>query len=362
MQTDWNTLQSRTIDWLRFPMAATVVLLHHSMTLVLSATGALAFLCTLFLEGFCRLAVPCFFFISGFLFFNKLQTWDWAVWKKKMVSRGRSLLVPYILWNLIAFLAFWGFAQLQGDTSFAEEFRRLGGIRMFWSRRSGLLPIGPQAFPVDGPLWFIRDLMYFTLVTPLVFKFIQWTKGYGILAVVLLFLAGPRMVPEGFLFFLLGAYLQLTGQNIVRLLWKWRGLLLAASLFFLILFCFVFGASPYWSRFFKFFFLVSGIGAAFCYGASMLDKGKTRVVPFLAGSSFFIFAAHEVLILQDISAPLVRSILPISSPLWACVEFFVTPAVAVAICLGLLFLMQKLLPGFTRVLTGGRKTQVSYNQ
>ena len=36
--------------------------------------------------------------------------------------------------------------------------------------------------------------------------------------------------------------------------------------------------------------------------------------------------------------------------------FFLTPALAVAICLGLLFLLQKLLPRTAAVLTGGRKT------
>ncbi len=361
MQTDWNTLQSQTIDWLRFPLAVSVVILHHSASLFPTATGTLNFLCVLFQEGLCRIAVPCFFLISGFLFFNKLQLWDWTVWKRKMVSRIHTLLIPYVLWNLITFLALFCYNHTQSGVNLVEEFARYGGLRFFWSL-NGQLPIGGQALPINGPLWFIRDLMYFLLVTPLIYKFIQWTKGYGVLALAILFLAGPRMVPEGFVFFLLGAYLQLSGQNIVKLLWKWRGLLLAASLFFLILFCFVFGASPYWSRFFKFFFLVSGIGAAFCYVAALLDKGKTRVIPFLAGSSFFIFAAHEVLILQEVSAPLVQTMLPTSVPFWSCVEFFLTPAVAVSICLGLLFLLQKLMPGVARVLTGGRKIQVSYNQ
>jgi hypothetical protein len=43
------------------------------------------------------------------------------------------------------------------------------------------------------------------------------------------------------------------------------------------------------------------------------------------------------------------------------VEFFLTPALAVGICLGLLFLMERLIPRTTALLTGNRIIKPSYS-
>ena len=356
METDWTDLQSKTIDALRFPMAVAVVMLHYGKTVVLDATGPLRVLCILFQEGICRLAVPCFFLLSGFLFFNGLRTWSWPEWGRKLKNRVRTLLVPYLLWNVIALIALWIYYNVQaGPVSLYQQFLNAGGVRMFWSV-SGALPVGSQAFPVDGPLWFIRDLMLFVLLTPAIYLFLRWTKVYGVLGLCVLFLAVRRVVPEGLLFFVIGAYLQLAGKNLLQTAWPRRYALLAVAVLSMAAIFLLFDVSDYWTRFSKFFFLVSGIGSAICLAAWGWEKRTRLSVPFLAGSSFFIFAAHEVLILQNAACPLVETLLPTDTVWGSILAFFLTPALAVAICLGLLFLLQKLLPRTAAVLTGGRKT------
>ena len=42
--------------------------------------------------------VPFFFMISGYLFF---RTYEQAKAKEKIVSRARTLLIPYLIWNII---------------------------------------------------------------------------------------------------------------------------------------------------------------------------------------------------------------------------------------------------------------------
>ena len=358
MQTDWNKFQSHSIDWLRFPMAVAVVVLHHGTRLIQDASGPQRALCILFQEGICRLAVPCFFFISGYLFFSKLQQWDWGVWKAKIQRRAKTLLLPYILWNLIAFLAYWGYSAIRGDgLGFQQSFTQCGGIRMFWATNGGL-PIGVHASPIDGPLWFIRDLILYTLFTPLIFKFLKWTKNYGLLALVLFFLLVPGYIPEGFVFYMTGAWLQLKQKNVVELAWSQRKFLYVISLALLAGMYFVFG-NEYWHRFLKVFFLFAGIGASFCGTAALIQQGRIRVRPFLARSSFFLFATHEILILHDIAQPLVDAILPSTGKFWPCVEFFLVPALATGICLGLLWLMERLIPRTTGLLTGNRKIQTA---
>lgn len=359
MQTDWAKIQSQTIDWLRFPMAVAVVMLHHGVTLIPTATDPLRSVCILFEEGICRLAVPCFFFISGYLFFSKLQDWNWDIWKTKIKRRVHSLLIPYILWNIIAFLAFWAYGYSQGNgLAFHQQFLKYGGIRMFWGIDGGL-PLGIRSSPIDGPLWFIRDLMYYTIATPLVYCFIRWTRVYGLLALGLVFLFIPGIVPEGFMFFVTGAWLQLNQKNIVQLLWPRRNLLFLLATALLAA-TYAFYSLDYWGRFAKALFLFIGIGASFCGIAQLLDRSSIQVRPFLAQSSFFIFTTHEILILHQFAQPLVRVCLPSHGQFWPCVEFFLTPAVAIVICLGLLFLLQKALPRTTAILTGDRQVSTKH--
>ena len=363
MQTDWNKLQSMAIDWLRFPMAVLVVMLHYSKTIIEQADGTLHFLCIFFQEGICRLAVPCFFFISGFLFFGKLEgKWDWSIWKDKLAKRAKTLLLPYLLWNIIAFFAFWIYERTNGNvSSLTQAITENGGVRMFWSVTGGI-PIGSQAYPVNGPLWFIRDLVFYIIVTPLVFMFIKWTRLYGILALCLLHLTVNRLVPEGFLFFSTGAWFRLSRKNIVESLAPGKiifYIIAILSLVGLILIQYYTDSDP-WKKIVKFIFLTSGIATSFCGVARLLDAGKTRVIPFLAGSSFFIFASHEVLILQNISTPVIKALLP-DGITWDLIAFFAVPALTVAICIGLLFFMQRILPRTTAILTGGRRVGVAYN-
>lgn len=352
MTTDWAKLQSQTIDLLRFPMAVAVVVLHFGTTLTINASGLLKVLCVFFQEGICRLAVPWFFFISGYLFFHHLQRWDWTIWKGKIRRRVRTLIIPYFLWIIITLIARWIYTFFQGESiSLLQQFEQCGGIRIFWGT-AGKLPISVRDVPLNGPLWFVRDLIYLTIATPVIYFFITRTRKYGILLTALLFLFVQGIIPEGFAFYGIGAYLQLEKKNILELCWPKRKFFYLSSVILLIVFFYFFHVD-FWGRFIKSLFLFSGIGSSFCIGAWLLQNQKIQVRPFFAQSSFFIFATHEILILRQIAGPLVQHILP-AGPGWMCLNFFLTPTVAVSICLGLLFIMSRLLPRTTAILTGSR--------
>lgn len=80
-------LQSRTIAFLRFPLIVGVVLIHSKMSDVVIGGVKMANVTDypvfekfmhLFSEIFPAIAVPLFFFISGFLFFYKVETLSFA--------------------------------------------------------------------------------------------------------------------------------------------------------------------------------------------------------------------------------------------------------------------------------------------
>ena len=349
----WTDLQSKTIDCLRFPMAVAVVVLHQGSDSIVGATGALRCLCVFFSEGICRLAVPLFFFVSGYLFFNNLNDWSWTAWRVKIRHRVKSLFIPYFLWNSIAFLVFWGFSfHLGNGMSFCQYFHKVGGVQLFWNTGSGI-PFGGTVFPLDSPLWFIRDLMVYTLLTPVIYTFIKGMGLTGYVVVLGIFVIVSGLIPEGFVFFLTGSVLQINGKNIVRIIWDKRIFFYTFASVFLIALLITSGYSQYWSRFFKILFLFFGIGASFCVMASLILKDLIRNHSFLVRSSFFIFASHRILIHQSLVSPLVNHILP-SSIGWDCLEFFITPAIVVLFCLGLFALMELVLPRTTKTLIGER--------
>ena len=81
-------LDSKTIKALRFPLTFLVVLLHcmgrdqgmiHWDELTVNDFPLIV---KYMLSGtLCQLAVPTFFFISGYLFFQKLSHWDLTVYR-----------------------------------------------------------------------------------------------------------------------------------------------------------------------------------------------------------------------------------------------------------------------------------------
>ena len=168
-----DKLLLRTIDWLRFALAANVVLLHTGALGAASSYPIYSKLCILFSQGVCRLAVPIFFFISGLLFFKGLETWDYSIWKLKIKHRLYSLVLPYLLWNIIAAICIISYFLLRARIGSIDPipvstfWKDWGGFRLFWNCDKGM--------PLDFPLWFIRNLTIFVALTPLIYGCINKT-------------------------------------------------------------------------------------------------------------------------------------------------------------------------------------------
>ena len=105
--------QSATIDLLRFPLAIMVIFIHMNPDVInlvdadfnlMSWHGLYNVTGILLSHVLTHIAVPTFFFISGFLFFVNFQEWSWDNYKRKIHSRVRTLIIPYILWNIVPFL------------------------------------------------------------------------------------------------------------------------------------------------------------------------------------------------------------------------------------------------------------------
>ena len=139
----------------------------------------------LFSEVLPRIAVPLFFIISGYLFFRSgfmIRTYT-----DKLRRRVRTLLVPYILWNLLylirtAFRDIPAFSGLSHDTAQAN-WSLSAVLACFWDKSRGVFPVPASSYiyPQDFPLWYVRDLMVMVVLAPVLYWML---KKVGWLAVV----------------------------------------------------------------------------------------------------------------------------------------------------------------------------------
>lgn len=97
--------------------------------------------------------------------------------------------------------------------------------------------------------------------------------------------------------------------------------------------------------------LLGGVSAVIIT-SSLLKMGKIRVNHFLAGSSFFIFALHYLIV--NNMGSIVLALVHVNSPYTSIVIYFLVPALTILICLGLYKLLRKYCPALTSLLTGGR--------
>ncbi len=108
-------------------------------------------------------ANPLFFVLAGFFACRNI-TW------KKALNNSWWSLAPFLLWNAIAIL-FYGLLD-----ELPEKFNilTLHGIQTIFIDGWVLFPeLGNSACPVNGPLWFMRDLVVLFLLSPILVK---WAK------------------------------------------------------------------------------------------------------------------------------------------------------------------------------------------
>lgn len=167
---------SQTIGLLRWVLMFLVVLIHTNLVADTGCEGTLYGQLYHYAGHVVWLANPLFFLISGYLFVASSEAFTMKLFLRKCRGRLRTWVVPYLLWNTV-FLLFYGVVGLLlpsvlgeipplGEMSFADI------LRAYWCIRGE----GFNSGPIDGPLWFLRDLMVIALFTPLFHRIVRIHK------------------------------------------------------------------------------------------------------------------------------------------------------------------------------------------
>lgn len=364
-----DELQSQTISFLRFPLIVGVVLIHSHITKIgsldLTISGifpAYTYVSYLFSEIFARIAVPVFFFISGFLFFYNTCCFTRDIYIHKLRKRASSLLIPYVFWNIfmiiILCLVHTYLPELtSGKRAPITEYSISDFLWCFWNTDMVNLPLSADSapYPINYPLWFIRDLIVVILFSPLIYTLLRKTHLYGVVCLGVLWMFNWWFDVAGLsitavFFFAAGAYFSIHKKNFVKLL---QPLLPVAAIIYLLLagVALVFSTVDQEIYIRRLSILFGGI-LVISLSAWFIGKGRWHTNAFLADSSFFIYAYHA-LPLAFIFKIFFR-VLRTETDGVSLALYFICPMITIGVGLGVYYLMRRFLPKITRVVTGGR--------
>ena len=348
--------QSTLINAMRFPLMVMVLFIHspgeYSTPVIewsLDGWNVYHFTAELLSGHLCAIATRCFFLFSGFLFFRYLKdgefglSWILSKWKK----RTRTLLIPFLLWNLLMvaaiFLKNYVFGALAlGASSDEMATLRQGPLYLFFTG------------PADFPLWYIRDLMLMSLTAPLlyfVFKRMRWIS----LALLILLYFSPLSpsIPslQALFFFGLGAWMGIHKTDFLPLCRQVRIPAAISAILLLPLAASQVGR-PLHLLLFKCFIpvgIITFVNICYCLTE---NNGICDKLCALSGSVFFIYAVHEIYILGWTKGLCLRLFGDSLGAIW--IRYFLVPILVLGICLVLYRILDKLMPKVLSFACGGR--------
>lgn len=288
-----SNYQYDVIRQLRFPMIVLVTYAHSysnvadDFSLLSSNWNTYEFLKLLVSQTLVKVAVPVFFIISGYLFFANVKEWKLTVYKEKMFRRIKMLLIPYLIWNLLMAIKLKAFCW-----SMFWVYWKPVGIQIDWLGNEQLMTA-----PANMPLWFLRDLMIVSLLTPIIYLAIR-RLGYWLMGLLtILYLSGvcafiPGLSAYAAYFFIFGAFLSIRRQDLIASLKRVEipayilsGVLALAMLltYHTVIFSSIMLA-----------FRLVGAVAVFCFASRYVHRTQSSLCSLLSKSSYFIYLAHFV--------------------------------------------------------------------
>lgn len=261
-------------------------------------------------------ALPALFLISGFLL---MKSFSLLTFKDKLVRRIKRLFVPFITWN-VTLVAFYLVA--------ASVIPRLSErVTVFQLDTWGGILNKTITFmqpPLDLPLWYLRALLIYTLISPIIWYGLKICKGIFVYVALAIWFAvftyfgwGDYLVHSypfySLLCFVIGAHLSLAQKSPFDLL-KTKGVrygLLAMSSVGIVTYCI---HSYYWDYYYSIYRDIGFILTTPCLFIVAFYFWKriseVKGFQFLTQSAFFLYAGHFLFcsMLLHAIAPLLNGI------------------------------------------------------
>ena len=352
-------LLSETIGVLRFPLMVCVVLQH--IFIVNKDRYLFTMLCDKYIiPSFVYIAVPLFFFISGFLFFIYVDNFGSIEYFGKIKKRMIRLVIPFLLWGVLALVIKYIFYRFGGEKVAYMFDHPLKWIYLIVWR------------PVNYPLWFIRDLIFIILISPVIYFLIKRLKFVFVFILGIAWLCWHKNI-----FDLFGLELYLRSQNIFDVY----------GLDFVSLFFFSFGAwfallkrdftldfkrlfpiaivlyvvftigrfaivDEYWAEIFNRLAILFGLMSAVVIVYELVRTGKVKRNMFLESGSQFIYYYHAIFIMYYIKVLYHLGLLHTDSSFVYSLVYLSVPIITILLGLGLYKVGMKYCPKVMKIALG----------
>lgn len=358
-----NRELSARLDLLRFPLIVSVVFIHSQIGTIrfsdspsfIQAGYIGGLVQTTFSEILRCTAVPTFFLLSGFLFCQTFEP-TYVSYFRKLRTRFRTLIVPFLFWNTFVLLFLFIAKQQPVLTPFFT-----GGSWAFPEGGAlGLVDaaIGVTRRPILYPFWFLRDLIVLVLISPVLWYLARRFPLIGLAACAFAWVYQTRTpLPvlhhhAPLLFFYVGSLIAVYKLDPLEIS-RFRRVLV--FLFFAVVFVSILlntAQAPPMTRL-RFEKAASFITILAFWSIITSIEGKTRqVIAVLSGLSFFVYATHEPTLI--ILTKLLYRFHPPSNDLQLLIYYFAIPSATVIFTATAGILLRTCATGFYGVITGGR--------
>lgn len=332
---------AQRLNIVKFFLIVMVVLIHAEMPLDMNmqVPEYMTVCKNVIKDGICAIAVPSFFFISGFLLFSKEFTWRGNL-KKKI----RSMLLPYFLINSFWIIFFKGIRLFEFTKHFfLDEAYQIDGIKK-------ILEAYLNPMPLYYPFWFLRDLIILNIFAKGIQIVIDKLPiiSFGVmLAVCLNIIHIPILFSNSSLFmFSLSYYLIKYKWDIMRLnkiKCMYLGLVFCGFIFVKLWICDLGVVTLIYEL----------TGLSFFYQlAGKIRKGRLcKPILWCSQFTFFIYAFHEFY--EAMLKKIVMTVFPQYGYV-QLMEFFMIPIFIVAMCIVVGAVMKKWVPAVYCLICGYR--------
>lgn len=321
---------SNVISFLRLPLAFLVVFIHAESHIEgwqfqnMHPNDWGANFCAIFITSFSHIlsavAVPCFFLISGYLFFLKgFSLWDSTKYLSKVYTRVKTILIPYILWVTFFFLVhliryhFSSISYTEWDNAFLNCLNENGWGNIYWSCVkwvSGITNIWGEKVMMAGPfafhLWFLRDLFLVSICAPIFYFLLKLREGaihkykviFSLIFLSFLYFSqvqNPFYITFTSVFwFAFGAFLSLNSISLSNCFYKRRNLYAIAAFLFFILLVVLNGTRTALGSIISPFFIFVGVITTINYASHLVLKypKQSELIIQNSGGAFLIYILH----------------------------------------------------------------------
>ncbi len=346
--------QSKNINLLKGLSILLVVFIHADLRSMISSYMNVPVSVDIYMETLTRIlvdnAVPMFFFVSGFLFFLRKDSYV-----NKFKSRFKTLFIPYLFWCFVGFLIPFVIQRMLGmehlyianKMKLIKDFAATDYIRMFWDLRDGS--------PILSTLWFLRNLIVLVIFTPIIaFLIKKFRIVFPLLLLMVYFFLQwdvPGFNTSGFCWFSIGAYFSLNGINCWQSIEKMNTKLLFAIWCLMTAFVITAYVIDFHYENVMLAYRIIHFMIIYHLIARISEKREMQNMLKISAASFFIYVFHEPW-MGYIAKLMIKIFQP--SGVWLYIDPLLLVLLTVSYSYASYLILQKIAPHFLNFITGSR--------